>query len=770
MPDAELESPRRRPLGAHPRALKAIWAAALLVWLLVAVPLALGRRTLFFRDVFSNHFLLKAFGAASLARGEIPAFNPTLGLGQPFRGNPSALAFYPDNVLYLLLPFWSAYNLHFALHWLLAMLTMWALARELGQGGPAALLAGVTYAGSGWVLSCLSFYNIVTVAAWWPLAMFGALRGGRRGIALGGLACGMALLGGEPVTAALGVAPLLLVALPRHGLRRGLATVAAVGAFGVGIGLPQVVAALRVSGFTFRGGHGLIASQAVTYTLHPLRYLELLLPLPFGRPLDVGATGFWAAGIASQLPFFLTLYFGIVALLLAAGAVRRRPGWAALAGAGLLLAWLAGVSGELLVAATAGVFRYPEKLLVWPALAAPLLAGWGLEAARERPRPRVVAAAIGGAVALLLAVAVAFLRPAFVAHAGDSGHLVDVQLGLQIVALAVAGALLLAAAWALSRRAATALVALQLLALLQLWPLVRTDATELYRHPAPWAERVGAGAAVVTSYITYPYVQKPPNWVVPTGSKAAYARLEALDLAAAPGALYGLTYPLYPDIEGLSSPLYTLLVVNLPRLDWPARASWMRAVGVDDAVLLDDPDVPGLTRLDRTERAGVPTALYAVEGTAPLAWWPRRVEVAASPLAAIGRVGELDDPVATVVASRPVEQRPGGSVRVLAAAADRLELAVSGPGGLVVVRRCYQQLWSARTEGRALPLQPVNLTLMGVEVPAGDHRVVLSVSALPEGVAGSFALAALAGCLVALWPPRRGRPRGISPAGESARS
>jgi hypothetical protein len=36
----------------------AVWVAALGVWLAVAVPLAAGRRTLFFRDVFSNHFLL----------------------------------------------------------------------------------------------------------------------------------------------------------------------------------------------------------------------------------------------------------------------------------------------------------------------------------------------------------------------------------------------------------------------------------------------------------------------------------------------------------------------------------------------------------------------------------------------------------------------------------------------------------------------------------------------------------------------------------------
>src|SRR5687768_18318832 len=46
-----------------------------------------------------------------------------------------------------------------------------------------------------------------SVLAWWPLVLLGAALGGRRGVALGGAACGLAFLGGEPVTAALGLVP-----------------------------------------------------------------------------------------------------------------------------------------------------------------------------------------------------------------------------------------------------------------------------------------------------------------------------------------------------------------------------------------------------------------------------------------------------------------------------------------------------------------------------------------------------------------------------------
>ena len=798
-PDSGEGSPQdRAPAGRGGWGLAAVALAALAVWLAVAVPLAAGSRTLFFRDVFSNHFALKAFGARELAAGRVPALNPAWGLGQPYRGNPSALAFYPGNLLYLALPFWSAFNLHYALHWLLAALTFFALARELGQGRPAALVAALTWAGSGWLLSCLSFYNLIAVAAWWPLAMWGAARGGRRGIGIGGLACGMALLAGEPVTAALGVPPLLLAASapaalradPRTGAgsrgrwrwRRGLGTTAAIGALGLAVALPQLVATLRVTGFTWRGAHGMIASQAASYTLHPLRYLELAVPFPFGRPTDFGATGFWADGLAPELPFYLTLHAGVVALLLAAGAVRRRPAWAALAAAGLAGAWLAGLSGELLIALTAGLFRYPEKLLFWYALALPLLAGWGLERALERApggARRQVRAAWGGAVlAAALAALAAALRPALVGYAEGldapaavpRGELVDAQLGLWVAALAAAAILLAAAGWALARLPprplATALAALQLAGLLQLWPLVRTDATEPYRRPAPWAERArevagGAGAAVLSSHLTNPAWHPSPRYDLPAGSRARLERLQALDLAAAPGVLHGLTYPIYPDIEGMSSPLYAFLNVNLARMDWTQRLRWMRALGVDAVVLFEDPGVEGLRPLDRTLRAGVPTWLFAVEGGAPEVWWPERVFAAAHPLDALLRVNVLDDPVATVVASRPVDHRPGASVRLLAAGPDALTVAVSGAGGVLAVRRSYQHLWTARAGGRELPVAPLDLTLTGVEVPPGEHTVELTVSSRPETLAAAGGLAAALACLALAWSGRRRRCEGV---------
>ncbi len=768
----------------HPARLDlAVLAAAVLLWAWVCVPTLLGERTFYLRDVFLTHLPFKAFGAAELAAGRIPAFNPTWGLGQPFRGNPNALAFYPDNLFYRVLPFWSAFNLHYALHWLLALFAMRALARGLGQGRTAALLAGLTYAGSGWFLSALTYYNVLTVAAWWPLAMLGAVRGGRRGAALGGIACGLALLGGEPVTATLALVPLLYAAISHHGWRRGVAHSVAIGALGLAIALPQVVATIRILPFTVRGGIGMSAAQAADFRLHPLRLLELLVPFPFGRPTYLGPDGIWAASVLPGVPLFLSLYVGIVALWLALAAARRHRGWALLALGGPLLAVLAGRSGDLLVKVGFGLFRFPEKFVLWLAIGLPILAGWGLERALDQGlggwRRR---GAITGSLLLLAAGAVGLAGPFLregVSRTLEAGGslaaglpkeqqgaalaLLSTQIDAWTWALLIAGGSLLVAFYVTRTRIArpwqgVALAALQLLALIQLYPLVTTDRAEPYRSPSPWARRVGAGAAVHSVLQGYPPWGSSPQFDLPRGPHRPVDQFWAMNLGAAPGVAHGLSYPLAPDLEGMHSPLFKPMLEALPSLDWERRVHWFRAVGVQAIARFEDPnlpEVPGLRRLDRAEALGVATRLDAVEKPAPPVWWPRTLREVASPEEARIEISNEPDPLGIVtIAVVPGDPLPrhdsAGRVRLLSAAPDRIEIETEGGGGVAVVRRAWQPLFVARENGRTIRTRPVNLNLLGVEAPAGKHRIVLEVSAWPEIAAGFLALGALAAALVAL--------------------
>jgi hypothetical protein len=725
------------------RGLALVALAALALWLWAAVPLALGQRTLYFRDVFTTHLPVKAFGAAELREGRIPAFNPTWGLGQPFRGNPNALPFYPGNLLYLVLPFWSAFNLHYALHWLLAALGMAALARALGQGRAAALVAGLTYAGSGWILTGLSFYNLLAVSAWWPFVLLGAAIGGRRGVALGGIACGLALLAGEPVTAALGIVPLLLVAFQRHGLRRGALTTLGIGITGLLIALPQLVATARILGFTSRGALGAAAVGAGRFHLGLARLLELIVPFPFGHPWDLGKGGYWPWDDQPGLPYILTLHLGIVGLWLAFAGARRARGWALLALAGLVLAWAGAFGGDALVLLSHGLVRYPEKLLFWFALAASLLAGWGLERILEAPRAWL-GAALGAGGALLLAVVV-FLQGSRIADWLAAGRIdpefvgeaPQARVGSWIVALVLAAAFLGLATVAARRRSAAGLAAAQLAALLPLAGLVMTAPVADFA-PSPWLPQVGRGAQVVPA---------GPSGPLPDPSYLTLVRINAFNLGPAPGVLHGLRYPLARDLDGLYSPLSASVLLHFPGLDGDGRANWMRALGVKAAVLNETPGTPKLQLLsgDGASR------LFAVRDPAPPAWWPRSAAAAGSAGQAFRFVSRAPDPVADVIAARPVVHHPGAQVVLRAETPDRIEVDVVSQGGLLVLRRAFQPLYIASVEGKPLPTLPVNLSLLGVEVPPGMHRVRVTAGAGPEKWAGAVALVAFLAALGLAW-------------------
>ena len=149
---------------------------------------------------------------------------------------------------------------------------------------------------------------------------------------------------------------------------------------------------------------------------------------------------------------------------------------------------------------------------------------------------------------------------------------------------------------------------------------------------------------------------------------------------------------------------------------------------------------------------------------APSAWWPRSVAAAGSAGQAFRFVSRAPDPVADVIAARPVVHHPGAQVALRSETPDEIEIDVTGQGGLLVLRRAFQPLYAASAEGKPLPTLPVNLSLLGVEVPPGTHRVRVRVSAGPEKLAGGVAVLAFLVALGLAWRGRRASIPGLRTA------
>src|SRR5208337_5506615 len=107
-------------------ALAAILALGLLAlfWKVLFTP-----SMLFFRDVSNYTYPCARFIQQMCRHGELPYWNPYLNYGQPLLENPNLLFFYPYTLIIILFPIVFAYPLFYVVHFALAGIGTFLLAR-----------------------------------------------------------------------------------------------------------------------------------------------------------------------------------------------------------------------------------------------------------------------------------------------------------------------------------------------------------------------------------------------------------------------------------------------------------------------------------------------------------------------------------------------------------------------------------------------------------------------------------------------------------------
>lgn len=119
-------------------------------------------------DLILENYAWKNFIIESIHAGEIPLWNPYILGGQPFLAAGQNAALYPLGVVFYILPLAQAYAVFAVLHYWLAACAMYFFARVLGLRGFAALISGVIYAYSGFMVVSVVFPMVVSAATWLP--------------------------------------------------------------------------------------------------------------------------------------------------------------------------------------------------------------------------------------------------------------------------------------------------------------------------------------------------------------------------------------------------------------------------------------------------------------------------------------------------------------------------------------------------------------------------------------------------------------------------
>jgi hypothetical protein len=765
------------PQPASPWKAFLLHAAPLLVLLVlfVALPLARGTHTLVLRDILNSHMPMKWSQANALRSGYFPIIDPHRAGGQPLAGNPNAVPFYPDNVLYLVgSPFW-ALNAHFWIHLLLAPLAFFWMARSWGLGREAAWAAAVCYTASGFFLSHLNFYNLIGGAVLMPSLVAAGVRfatpGSRRGLLAPGIALLWALLilAGDPLMGllAFALAVSALATVWREGWRPrawpALGLFAAAFACGTLLALPQIVEFLRILPTSFRGFQGYNEKVATLASWDPYQIAEWFLPLVFGRPDIWGPGAFWAGRFFTGVPaFYLSFYPGVLALALvaASGRPRSRAQWWALgvAAAGLFFALgrFNPAAEWLLTASKQSFLRYPVKF--WPpvAVGAALLCGVGFERLRaaglQDPARRTVRR-VFGVLALAYLAFLAFLAlapeaaeawidtfinkpPEYIVH--------ERQRWISLCGFSLTVLALLGLALRLTRRswAAGGALLLGLHALGQLWilrPLYPMDAVQPYLIPPPALAYVPKDATVVHpdfNYLFGPstlrqgrFPERHVRWL----ERRSYSELYPF---TAP--IWGRRYELNVSPEGLDTFTTRMAQGAVGRETVEDRFRLLAAWGVG-RVLLNHrlPNVPPRAWLVATLPSfGQTLYIFEVRDRAPEAFLARRVFRGPHLQAGYDRMTDPGfDPKSDVFlfgkAGQP-EILGGGTARILRRGPESYEIETDvQPGGAVLVLQRADLLFKATVDGRPAEVLTANTHRIGVRLPAGRHTVRFFIDRRP---------------------------------------
>ena len=132
----------------------------------------LGGKAFFVEDITWLHYPLKVFTAETIARGQIPLWNPYAFAGYPHLAGSQVGVLYPPNFFFLVLPTHVAMPWFIGVHCALAGIFMYIFARELVGDGVAAFISALTFMLSGPVQAQIVNLNFMSGGIWLPLIFF----------------------------------------------------------------------------------------------------------------------------------------------------------------------------------------------------------------------------------------------------------------------------------------------------------------------------------------------------------------------------------------------------------------------------------------------------------------------------------------------------------------------------------------------------------------------------------------------------------------------
>jgi hypothetical protein len=754
--------------------------------LILYAPFLLGKEVLYWGVYLLQFYPWRQLAVEQIRAGHWPLWNPYLGAGTPLAANLQTAAFYPPNLLFLLMPVEQAFAWELALHVALAGLCAYYLGRALGLSPFGALIGGLAYGGGGYVVAHWVFPSMVYAAAWLPLMLALAERTIRRArpntqypiannrdriLGIGSLALVIALqlLAGHAQTSfysAVIVACFSLVRLLQRGEGsrgehiRGQAVAAGslllAALWGLALAAIQLLPTAELVAHSQRAGALTDLRFALELSFWPWRIIGLLAPDFFGNP---ARDGYWAYGTYWEEATFV----GVLPLILAAlalagwwrgrkdgtqGAIPSKPtSWVPFFSLLALLSLLLALGDHTPLYPLLfryipgfGLFQAPARLMIGYALGVAMLAGIGAETLRLPPRTRT-ALRVLALLGLGIAAAGAFARLALPDIRTSFGSSVF-RLG---ATLALASGVLLLRARRLRGKRWEALVAGLIAADLLAfgWGLAPGTAPSVYHTPVASAEFLQAQPPG-RIHVAEPYTEQVYDQYVSLGSfgstdpdylqglrESLHPNLNSIHHLLGTGNYDPLTVAWYRDLADLlegdpgapSNPEQVRRLLNLFGVRYiVTEKEWDLPLIYDGGPQIYH-DLQALPEVFVVEQMRVVEDDAArLETLLDPAFHPH-TEVLLSRAPAL----PLPEPALDTGEDSPSQPDP----LLLRRDPDRLViLADMTQPGYLVLTDTYYPGWQATVDGEPTEILPANHAFRAVELSAGDHTIIFEYAPL----------------------------------------
>lgn len=263
--------------------------------------------------------------AQLLKEGNLALWTDAHGNGQPFLANPKMAIFYPTTWLYLVLPFFIAFKIHYFIHPLIGWLGMYLLAKTYDLSRRAAFLSSSLFFLSGMYLSSFEFYNHIAAIAWmmwalylqrlcWPIKSAKFL--------FNVLVWALLILAGAPeiivLTVLLSIVQATIFSESLRDFRNYVLILGLVIFISVLITCIQLTPSFEM---LIKSGR---SSQIELWPLEPVQLINLVFPGILGDDRQPGNDNFWGGHLFNTwYPLYYSLYVGFGFLMLSLFSLRN---------------------------------------------------------------------------------------------------------------------------------------------------------------------------------------------------------------------------------------------------------------------------------------------------------------------------------------------------------------------------------------------------------------------------------------------------------------